>query len=575
MLAFLQDAQETACWLGAAAFLGYGLLFVFGLQQPPAGASAGSKAGEEPQVRPRTSQARSVAAVAAAVLVASAAWLLAGRPGASGGECPWKLGDSGALPAARPTTQSGTAAPEALRLATEACGDWPLQAPGASGLPEEQPTASALHAHLACLSSIGMATGTGCEAARILLERGRQLLPALVLSAGSGDEGEKLLRLGRVESGRLARTVLARCCGSVTTQLQATRRVPEGATPSVPRALVAVGELLELESRLADARATVTEGLEFLSGLAENGDWEAADEVVELKTARSASRACLLGAVREARLLAAALPAGSESLRSASACGQPHFAAIEARALQEASSDSDGAAQFGLGLYWSEVAVAGRKAALFGDGPPGGSEWRRDIQGFYVPEDFERAEAFLLKGEMAAVGPARGDRGAVRALRLYHHAKELALRNHDGAAEWRFQASARLAASHRRQKLAAHSLTRLSHFALLRSRRQEALGFASDALRHHKASPFAQYLQATLRRVLGELRSPEDVQHAEQQLVAAAGQLPSDQLEEHRAAVLAELVLWREADASWPRACVELADVAKVLLCVLVRLVLP
>ncbi|CAK0885335.1 unnamed protein product [Prorocentrum cordatum] len=153
-----------------------------------------------------------------------------------------------------------------------------------------------------------------------------------------------------------------------------------------------------------------------------------------------------------------------------------------------------------------------------------------------------------------------------RALRLYQHAKLLAVAHHDAAAEERYLSSARLAASHRRQRLAAHALTRLAYFYLLRGRHQEALTQASEALTH-ATDPLAQYIQATQRRGLGLLRTEEDAKFAEEQLAQIAGKLPSQALEEKRQAAWEELNSWRQAAEGGIAACLGMSDAARVLIC--------
>jgi hypothetical protein len=180
----------------------------------------------------------------------------------------------------------------------------------------------------------------------------------------------------------------------------------------------------------------------------------------------------------------------------------------------------------------------------------------------------------MLQGEEGTVEMERGDRAATRALRLYRHAKLLLSQHHDTAAEERYRASASLAREHGRLKLAAHSMTRLSYFFMLRGRPQEAL-IAADEARTLHADPLARYLSATLRRELGDLRTDADVVAARKELTDITGQLPSPDLEKLRAAAEADLALWQSvtpgvevsAEATGPTKCFTMGDAAQTLIC--------
>merc|ERR1719210_156870 len=136
----------------------------------------------------------------------------------------------------------------------------------------------------------------------------------------------------------------------------------------------------------------------------------------------------------------------------------------------------------------------------------------------------------MLQGETLSVGSDQLERAAVRALRLYQHAKYLASNHHDAAAELRYRAAAELAAANHRSKLAAHAMTRLSYFLTLRGRHEEALNATQEAL-NHTEDPLAVLLQVRLRRRLGELKTDAELSLAEEQLGEIVGQLPSETLE--------------------------------------------
>jgi len=250
---------------------------------------------------------------------------------------------------------------------------------------------------------------------------------------------------------------------------------------------------------------------------------------------------------------------------------------FQAFVLKEAGEAKDAATVFGLGLYYSDIGLAAESGKLnvplFGAGAATTGSWTSepiwaaDAGGSHAPSDIVKAEALMLAGEEASMESDRGDRGAARALRLYQHAKMLALKHHDSAAEWRYRVAAELAASHRRQKLAAHALGRLAYFLSLRGRKEEALEAAGLALKHGEQDPLAQFLEVTLRRSLGELKSEEEVQTAEMKLAAVAGLMPSKTLEDQRAIAHAELGWWRLVATDGLKVCFRAWDAAQMLIC--------
>lgn len=295
---------------------------------------------------------------------------------------------------------------------------------------------------------------------------------------------------------------------------------------------------------------------------------------------RSSASVCLLEALQEARLLAAALPQHDKLVQQAQTCAPDLLKNVEATAVAEAEKVSEPSTTFALGLYWSEIGVATAPAPLFGaEQLAGGGQdagWADDAVGGSskrVPAAVARAEALLKAGEEATANEtARADRGATRALRLYQHAKSLALLHHDDAAESRYLAAAQAAAATQRAKLASHSLTRLAYFLSLRGRHHRALAVAQQALLHSH-DPLAIYLTVTIRRTLGDLKTDQEVAEAEGIVASVAGQLPSQALEQQRAALEEELRLWRRAAAEEEGSCLALHDVARVLLCFVGRLV--
>jgi len=308
------------------------------------------------------------------------------------------------------------------------------------------------------------------------------------------------------------------------------------------------------------ADASAQRGSDALRGSA-----RAPERLFELTGASGAASVCLVEAVREARTLVASLPRKDPRVLEAAHSDPTMLQAVEDFAVGRLAGSGDAAALFGLGLYWSDVGASGSEAPLLGLRRVDAS-WAKDAHGSHVPADLARAEQLLAQGQELSDGPERDERAAARALRLYQHAKLLAVAHHDAAAEERYLSSARLAASHRRQRLAAHALTRLAYFYLLRGRHQEALTQASEALTH-ATDPLAQYIQATQRRGLGLLRTEEDAKFAEEQLAQIAGKLPSQALEEKRQAAWEELNSWRQAAEGGIAACLGMSDAARVLIC--------
>lgn len=308
-----------------------------------------------------------------------------------------------------------------------------------------------------------------------------------------------------------------------------------------------------------------------------------------LSSLRAVSRTCMLQALKEGRLIALALPLSDPTVQQAVACKPPLLAELEGLVLREAENDKDASVMFALGLYWSELGVATEDAPLFGvqaqdwgsiDDVGTAHEGRDDevsaLSSHRVPAAIARAEVFMLRGEeRTLVAGERTERGAMRALRLYQHAKCLALMHHDIAAESRYLNAAQVAASNGRSKLAGHALTRLSYFLSLRGKSERSLDVAGQAL-VYGSDPLAEYLKATLRRSLGELRTSAEIFEAEAVLKAVAGRLPSGGLEQQRILALNELqVLRHMATEGGIEVCYVMQDAARFLLCMFCKLIFP
>jgi hypothetical protein len=323
--------------------------------------------------------------------------------------------------------------------------------------------------------------------------------------------------------------------------------------------------------------------MQVLEHRAEVGHIEATAELQAMRSALDSDRACSMQAMQEGRSVAVALPKNSALVQKAEQCQPRMLVGLEELVLRESMKATDAATLSSMGLYFSDIGLAAGQAQslapLFGAGPKAlyaiqkfGSSWSEDARGFHAPAELVNAEALLLQGEEASSGTERGDRGATRALRLYQHGKLLALKHHDDAAEWRYREAAEIAATFRRAKLAAHALGRLGYFLSLRGRKIEALEVINKAVSHAE-DPLATYMQASLRRSLGELRGTEEIRHAEKQLGAVAGQLPSKTLEEQRAAAHAEVRWWGVVNVEGLHTCLKAWDASYFLICVLSGLI--
>lgn len=190
------------------------------------------------------------------------------------------------------------------------------------------------------------------------------------------------------------------------------------------------------------------------------------------------------------------------------------------------------------------------------------SAWEAGSDGA-APMEMLRAELLLQAAEGAPPELSRS-KVAERALRVYHHAKWLAERNHERAAEYRYRLAADLARKARRSVLAAHALSRLGYFLVQWKRSEEALPVLEEAEQFTPTSnPLAQYLRGVLQRSSGA--DAATIRAAEDRLLTAA-KLPSEELEAERRVLSQEIAFWRQAEKS-PRQCVSSTDVAHILIC--------
>lgn len=245
---------------------------------------------------------------------------------------------------------------------------------------------------------------------------------------------------------------------------------------------------------------------------------------------------------------------------------------VEQLALSAARAEDDDNSEtpFDLAQYLSIVSVARDEAPCFAVGVQE-AEVARDAEGYLAPQDMIEAENLLKQAEEKSWEGSRHQKAKARAIRLLEHANFLASDVQlDAAAEWRYRTSSDLAASWNEKALASEALGRLGVMFLQRSRRKEALTAAEEALQHD-SDPLALYLQASLQLSFGHLPTGSDVQEAAQRLKSLAGKLPWEALEKERSALETDLATWEAVAEGDTMKCFGLADVAKVLICLVSR----
>lgn len=185
--------------------------------------------------------------------------------------------------------------------------------------------------------------------------------------------------------------------------------------------------------------------------------------------------------------------------------------------------------------------------------------------GAVVPRQMLLAEELLLVSQKAPE-PAKKEKTAELALRLYNHAKWLAERNYEKAAEWRYWQSHNFARQSRRSTLAAHSLSRLGYFLMHWRRHEEARSVLGQAEQlTTKNNPLAPYLLGVLERQVAGA-DVDRLKAAEDRILKAAQQ-PSDELEIERKELVAEISYWHESELS-VKNCFRSHDAARLGICV-------
>lgn len=483
-------------------------------------------------------------------------------------------------PGTLPTIESETGAPIELLAKARASNDHvvivrSLEACTAWVPASEDADILELHAQLECNGELTK-VATSRETSSAALDRARNIVARLRTHSGVT---KAILESVQLEWARISHGAFQLSCKSVTEDLKAARpgKAAAGATPRTPQTMLAsLWSLKKLQGPFKEALASLAVATTVIEARALE---PSAEQLQEFRQALGATRACAVESVLHGRSMALTLPRGAPLVKKLLQCQPRMLESFEALVTSEAAQAKDSTTMFNLGLYYSDIGLSAEKGhtqvPLFGSGgqPAKGwgseSVWVADTGSTHAPSEIVQAEALMLAGEEASEASVKSDLAAARALRLYQHAKMLALKHHDSAAEWRYVAAADLAATNRRQQLAAHALSRLAYFLSLRGRKEEAVEMSAKALEHGKDDALAQFLQASLKRTLGELQTTEQIHVAEKQLSVTAGKLPSKTLEDQREAAHTEFVWWRKVATEGMHVCLHAWDAAQMLICFL------
>mmetsp|Transcript_42285 Transcript_42285/g.92117 ORF Transcript_42285/g.92117 Transcript_42285/m.92117 type:complete len:317 (+) Transcript_42285:117-1067(+) len=184
-----------------------------------------------------------------------------------------------------------------------------------------------------------------------------------------------------------------------------------------------------------------------------------------------------------------------------------------------------------------------------------------------IPQMMHRAEELLALSLLETPADLRSERAVEQALRLYHHAKWLAERNLQQAAEWRFREAAEIAQESRRTVLASHSLSRLGYFLMFWNRPDEAREVLLECeILDHPSNHLGRYLYGLLEREAAAANADPKRLHAAEDRILRGGNLPSEELEDERSILQQEIQFWRSAESS-PWQCLAAGDVAHTLVC--------
>jgi len=246
--------------------------------------------------------------------------------------------------------------------------------------------------------------------------------------------------------------------------------------------------------------------------------------------------------------------------------------------MREVALEESATALSCLGVHWSVLSVSS-SPSLFGSGPmpsgqPSSSGWVKDHWGTLAPIDMVEAEDCFSRSVQAR-GPMTAQTSTmslVHAHRLKQHAKALESHEQHSAAAKRYQLMAKLAEEGGSAALSAYALSQLSLSLKMQGSDGQALAAAKGAVDLTK-DPLAQFVLATVRLSSGLLTTEASMQDAEGQLQAAAGQLPTDDMETERAKMHDEMLLWRQVSDGNANKCLWTGDAARFLICAICKLI--
>jgi hypothetical protein len=331
---------------------------------------------------------------------------------------------------------------------------------------------------------------------------------------------------------------------------------------------VALGGLANFERSAREALVTI----EFLNTIVnDQGKFAETDRAMmksELLSLGTDFHVCLLKTLREARMISHALSPENPAVNQVQQCKPEMLTGLERLTLAAADSYEKPDVTFHGGLLLSEVSTA----------PPGvpffevpSDEWRADMRGINVPAIMAKGEEMLLGGLEGSQQAEKAAKAKACTIQLAAHATFLAQLKVNAGAEWRYRASAEVAQKYGHARMASSSFAQLSYFLMLDGQQEQALEAANASLRLGNDA-LASYLQASLQLNLGTLRSDGQLRETLAQLQAVKGKLPSDELEESRAAMEGNLDWWRErTDSGSIRTCFTFPDAATTLVCILGR----
>eukprot|EP00927_Polykrikos_kofoidii_P086178 TRINITY_DN957_c0_g2_i1.p1 TRINITY_DN957_c0_g2~~TRINITY_DN957_c0_g2_i1.p1 ORF type:complete len:548 (-),score=91.60 TRINITY_DN957_c0_g2_i1:56-1699(-) len=282
---------------------------------------------------------------------------------------------------------------------------------------------------------------------------------------------------------------------------------------------------------------------------------------------------CALMSARQARLLSHSLPLANVAVRRVNQCKPNLLAGFESISLAESAEVSDPDIAFQRGLLMSEIICSPANTPFVGakdDIRGWTADWSADSKGHKTPTQIVLSEQMMQAGLLSAKEDAvSAERSRVFASRLAVHAMVLTEMKQHSAAEWRYASSAMIATKRGPAEFASSSLGLLSHFYSLQGSTAEALEVAEKALSYSNDA-LSAYLHASLRLKVGLVVSDEQMYKVVEQLEAAHGKLPGENLEVERVRTLALLVKWRKISSVGQfSSCVVAGDVADVLTCLL------